>query len=56
MRRSVVGFVATVVALAALQSTALIGVTSSAWAKDAPVEPSPIVEVDVSTAEAPRQR
>lgn len=46
MRRSVVGFVATVVAIAALQSTALIGVTSSAWAEDAPAEPSPIAEVD----------
>jgi len=45
MRRSVVGFVATVVAIAALQSTALVGVTSSAWAEDAPAVP-PLVQVD----------
>lgn len=48
MRRSVVGFVATVVAIAALQSTALIGVTSPAWAEEAPVDPTPVVEVDAT--------
>jgi len=53
MRRSVVGFVATVAAIAVLQSTALIGVTSSAWAEDAPVEPSPVVKVDAPVEPSP---
>ena len=53
MRRSVVGFVATVAAIAALQTTALIGVTSSAWAEDAPVEPSPVVKVDAPVEPSP---
>jgi len=53
MRRSVVGFVATVVTIAALQSTALIGVTGSAWAEEAPVEPSPVIEVDAPAEALP---